>query len=62
MDLFETIKLPLRTIDGRKCLTFLQMSEQPWLQLFINKFPKYFAYDSTHYVCWFYPDGKPNGC
>lgn len=52
-----TFEIPFITIGNRQCLTGIQMTEEPAIADFVNRFSKCFARSFRQDVVWFYPDG-----
>jgi len=57
-DRYETVEVPFRTVGNRRCLTRLQLENEPWLKDFFDRFRHCFELDGYYDVYWFYPDGK----
>lgn len=43
-------EVPFKIFNGRKCLTFQQLDECPWLEAFVNKFRNQFELDGLRQV------------
>ena len=51
-------EVPFHTIGNRQCLTDKQIVEMPWLQEFIDRFPKCFERDEVACLWIFYPNDR----
>lgn len=52
-----SIKVPFTTVGNRRCLTHLQLMEDPDLMAFVERFPDSFEHDILRDAMWFIEPG-----
>ena len=52
-DRFQSAEVPFQTVRNRRCLTELQLLQNPYLADFVKRFPDSFELDALLNVLWF---------